>query len=55
MMIKVIKSKPDSYGNVLPKMVGKDYDVLKQTSEGFYVREGKLEVLVLHEEAEIVS
>jgi len=54
--IKIIKALNDEKGFGIPEqMLGKTYDVLKEDETGYWVKEGKFEVLVLYEEVEIVQ
>ncbi|MCM3668088.1 hypothetical protein M3181_03610 [Mesobacillus maritimus] len=56
MKIKVVNSIPDDYRGGLPnEMLGQKYQVLKLCDEGAWVKNGKLEVLVLFEELELVE
>lgn len=55
MIIKINQSLPNENGGITPNMLGKEFEVLKEDTNGVWVRDGKLETLVLFEELEIVK
>lgn len=56
MRIKIVKSITDNNGISTPfEMIGKEYIVNKETGDGVWVTEGKLEAFVHYEELEILD
>lgn len=56
MRIKIIQSIADKDGIRVPlEMIGKEFEVIKEDVRGVWVKNGKLDVLVLFEEMEIVE
>jgi|GEM_PF-3674476 len=56
MKIRIVKACNDEKGfGIPPNMLGKTYQVLKEGEFGYWVKDGKLEVLALYEEVEIVQ